>query len=61
MKTIVLKGSDDKLYDFEVTGRKEKHFGVDDIYAIAVFYTGCIIYNLDFNPANNKKTIILTD
>ena len=61
METIVLKGSDNKLYQFEVTGRENKHFGVDDIYAIAVFYTGHIIYNLDYNPANDDKTIILTD
>lgn len=59
-KVIMLKDHNGQDYPFEIADTKTKHFGVDDIYAIAVYYSGDIIYNLDFNP-EKEKTIILTD
>lgn len=59
MRSIIIP-QDDILYYFNIAEEKWAHMEVDDIYAIAVYYTGHITYNLDFNPKYEKK-IILTD
>lgn len=61
METIMLKDFNGISHVFEVTKYKYQSFGVDNIYAIAVFYTGHIIYNTDFNADKYEKKIILTD
>lgn len=61
MEVITLKDFNGMPYEFEVSKYEYEHFGVDDVYAIAVFYTGYIIYNLDFDADKYEKTIILTD
>ncbi|WP_419024349.1 hypothetical protein [Emergencia sp.] len=61
MEVITLTDFNGLSYRFEVTDYKYKHMGVDDIYAIAIFYNGRIVYNLDFDPEKYEQTIILTD
>lgn len=58
MNEIIILEQDGKKYLFEITGRVYKHFGVDNIYAVAVYYTGHIIYNLDFDKKYKEKIIL---
>ena len=55
---IIIIQQDNKKYLFEITGKAYKHFGVDHVYAIAVYYTGHIIYNLDFDAKHEEKIIL---
>ena len=58
MNEIIIIQQDNKKYLFEITGKVYKHFGVDHVYAIAVYYTGHIIYNLDFDTKYEEKIIL---
>lgn len=55
---IIIIQQDNKKYLFEITGKVYKHFGVEHVYAIAVYYTGHIIYNLDFDAKHEEKIIL---
>lgn len=55
MNEIIIIQQDNKKYLFEITGKVYKHFGVDHVYAIAVYYTGHIIYNLAFDAKYEEK------
>lgn len=61
MDVIILKDFKGISHEFEVTEFTYEDFGVDNIYAIAVFYTGHIIYNSSFNADKYEKKIVLTD
>lgn len=58
MNEIIILQQNNKRYLFEITGKVYKHFGVDNIYAVAVYYTGHIIYNLDFDVKYEEKIIL---
>ena len=58
MNEIIILLQNNKRYLFEITGKVYKHFGVDNIYAVAVYYTGHIIYNLDFDVKYEEKIIL---
>lgn len=58
MNRIIVK-QDGVTYIVEITKELQEHFGTNKIYAIINYYTGHLIYNLDYDvkyPAN----IILT-
>lgn len=61
MEVITLKDFNGVSHEFEVTEHRCEDFGVDNIYAVAVFYTGHIIYNTSFNADKYEKKIVLTD
>lgn len=59
MKTINFN-IDNVTYTVNVRREKYKNFGDETIYAVYNDYTESLIYNLDFNPANEEKIIITT-
>lgn len=60
MNEIMIIEQNGKKYLFELTAKVHKHFGTDSIYAVAVWFTGHIIFNLDFDSAKYEERIILT-
>lgn len=59
MNRIIVK-QDDVTYIVEITKELHEHFGTDKIYAIINYYTGHLIYNLDYDQAKYEATIIIT-
>lgn len=60
MTRSIILTQDDSTYIFGISEVSYMHMGVDDIYAIAVYSTGHIIYNLDYDMTLKEKEIILT-
>ncbi len=47
-------------YLVEIKGIEYAHFEVEHIYAVVNYYTGYVIYNLDFDNKYEKKYILTT-
>ena len=47
-------------YIVEVKGIEYSHFEIENIYAVVNYYTGYVIYNLDFEIKYEKKYILTT-
>lgn len=59
MTKISIK-QDGITYVIDINDIKYKHFGVKDVYAVVNYFTGNIIYNLDFDDKHGKKYVLTT-